>query len=146
MSIDRVNDIIILKERQAGINLTWEKELSDLENIHPDVDIKDIIPTVLTRFIEDRCIIDDSPMVGVESISLGKIIPLCRNILSAIKQKSLTHLNPDIICYRCKIIRNANGVVAGALHYELRESNMLDFIIAGKVSLDSDSNTVIIDD
>lgn len=130
--------------------------LSALKASHPDVDIDDIIPSALERFSGGiMCDICDCPTVGVESKSKGEIIRVCRDILSAIKMASLIHRDFEI-CIRCKIIKNPNGVVAGALHMTMDiedseddgviKTGMRTRIAAGKVFLDSDTNEVRIDD
>ena len=104
-----------------------------------------------------------SPLVSVESKAEGDLIRICRHCIDAIKGASLVHKNPAVICYRCKVKRNPDGIVAGAIHVGMNiedstyighpdhvdgsvRPGMKSIIASGKVFLDSDTNEVRIDD
>ena len=104
-----------------------------------------------------------SPLVSVESKAEGELVRICRHCINAIKGASLIHRNPTVICYRCKVRRNADGIVAGAIHVGMNiedstynghpdhedgstRPGMKSIIASGKVYLDSETNEVRIDD
>ena len=142
-----VTDIQTLIDREAAINKSWSDPLDALKLSHDGTDVDDMIPSVLDRFSHGQmCSICHCPSVGVESKSLGDTVRLCRDVLSAIKLDSLRHRNTTEVCLRCKIVRNPNGVVAGAVHIGMDIVTLTEIIAAGKVFLDSETDIVRIED
>jgi len=142
-----VTDIAVLVKRETDGDMASAKAMINLKASHPDLNVNDLIPSVLDQFSNGNfCDVDGGPTVGVESKSTGEIVRMCREVLSAVKMASLAHTHPDRVCYRCKIKRNPNGVVSGALHASMSIDDMTRRIADGKVSLDPDTNEVRIDD
>jgi Zn-finger protein len=156
MSLVAVSDIAVLLDRQAAIDKGWVDALAAVKDSHPSIDFDDIIPSVSDRFSHGlKCEECHCPTVGVESISAGDIIRCCRDAISAIKQVSLVHRNPAVICIHCKIKSNTNGIVAGAIHITMDIEDSVDEdgvthlglkskIAAGRVSLDTETDEVIV--
>ena len=158
MAFEQVTDINLLLDRQSAINQQWLDALDDTKRSHPDVDLDDANPSVVDYLSHGHmCTSCHCPTVGVESKSQGDIIRLCRDLLSAVKLQSLIHRNANEICYFCKIKRNSNGVVTGAIHVTMNINDwtgddgvvrpgLESLITLNKVFFDLSTNEVRIDD
>lgn len=157
MGFELVSDIAVLIDRQNAIDKGRSDELAACKESHPEIDCDDFIPTVMDGQSHGiKCDNCGCPTVGVESISQGDIVRLCREILSAMKKVSLVHRRIDKICCHERMKLNPNGVVSGVLHFLVDADDSVDdegathlglnsLIALGRVSLDSDTDLVKID-
>lgn len=151
MAFETVTDIATLVSRQQAIDKKCVDKRESCQVSHAALTFDDLIPSVIDRFAHgEKCATCGCATVGVESHTEGDIIRVCRDVVDAIKEASLVHDNPSTICYRCKIKRNPNGIIAGHVCFSLNiEDDMTNGILrtgfrtrvaAGLIEMDADTD------